>query len=406
MPSWAKGLLGVASVFGGLAAYVVVASIADPPKKTNIYRIENHIDQNLLPELEAEKPQPVEKAIEVTEIPKKKTFRPKTIRRPQPAPQQPEKKKRKPAPLKTTKPAASKPGQPPLKEKPAPQSLETAAAQPAEPRLNPEKKDRRKLLRHRYNLKRRGFSRVSYAASAVQSNTPEANRNKQDDWPVKKDTNTYPTDLTRVVTKEKFITAVLNNRIESTFAGNIVLTIDHNVYGSHGNRILIPVGAKASGKYVPVEEIGVKRLSMTIQRMVTPSGQLIVFKNPAVVADKQGAAGVSGEVDNKYLQKFGLPLAFSVANNTTNLLFQRMVDSLSDEDKEDSDLAHVFNEQWSKDQSATNREIISDIIQNNIKIMPTISIEPGTKITLYLDHDIWFKPNRNGGPTEVVSTDL
>ncbi len=144
---------------------------------------------------------------------------------------------------------------------------------------------------------------------------------------------------------------------------------------------------------------------MSIERMVTPDGQLILFKNPATIADQQGATGVKGDIDNKYLKKFGLPLAFSVANNTTNLLFQKLVDTVSDPDDEDSPLGQVFDEQWSKDQSSTNREIISDIIKNNINIMPTISIEPGQKILLFLDHDIWFKPNKNG-KTEVVNVEL
>lgn len=379
----------MASVFCGLAGYVVISSIADPPTQSSVYTIENAIDQNLLPELDEDKKnEAVKKPIKITEIPKKDTFKPKTTRKPDP----------KPIP---------KPKLPVKQKEPIRQVKKTIEIKPPAPvaaAIIQKPVDSRIALRRQYNMKRRQFSKVSYTTGTPTALTPE-NLNRQDQWPVKTDTNTYPTDLSRVVTKEKFISAILNNRIESTFGGNILLTIDHNVYGAHGNKILIPIGTKASGKYLPVEEIGVSRLSMTIERMVTPDGQLILFKNPAVVADKQGAAGVTGEVDNKYLQKFGLPLAFSVANNTTNLLFQRLIDSMSDPEDQQSSLSQVFNEQWSRDQSATNREIISDIIKNNIKIMPTISIEPGSKILLFLDHDIWFMANKNGH-TEVVQANL
>jgi len=376
-----KGLLGIAAIFSAFAGYVVISSVTDSPRKESVYKIENSIDQSLLPELEDEKPK--EKLIpkKVINIPNRDTFKPKVSQK------KPVKKK-------------------PVKKKNARKKRKTHVPTPKRQVISkPTPIDHRIALRRKFNMKRRSFSSVSYTFS-TDTQSDMSDKNKQDDWPVDKDSNTYPTDLSRVVTKEKFISAILNNRIESTFAGKILLTIDHNVYGSHGNRILIPIGTKASGSYAPVEEIGVERLSMSIERMVTPDGQLILFKNPATIGDQQGAAGVKGDIDNKYLQKFGLPLAFSVANNATNILFQKLVEGATDPDDEESALSQVFNEQWSKDQSTTNREIISDIIKSNINIMPTITIEPGQKLLLFLDHDIWFKPNKNGSSTTVESVNL
>lgn len=397
LPSSVKGLLGLLAVFGTFAGYVVVSVIADPDQTTSEYSIENEIDNTLLPNLEDEV-KSAEKPIKVVEIPDSFISESKQ-------PKKNPKKSVKQKSEKTKKPKTKVFKKKPIKDFKPKSTKKTAFTDQLSNRVDPSV-----ILanrRNQINVKSLAFSKVSYASLTESSNIDNSSdKNVQDKWSIDKDENTYPTDLSRVVTKEKFITAILNNRVDSTFAGKVLLTIDQNIYATQGNNILIPVGTKASGTYAPVEEIGIERLSMTIERMVTPDGQLILFKIPSTIADTQGATGLSGEVDNKYLQKFGLPLAFSVASNTTNLVFQRLADALSDSDGEDdnSSLSEIFDEQWSKDQSATNNDIISEIIENNINVMPTITIEPGQKMILYLEHDIWFKPNRNG-VTEVVKAD-
>ena len=330
----------------------------------------------------------------MVKIPKRDTFKPTAKTNPEP----PKKTIKKPVLTVVKADEKNIPN-------PQPQTPTFLFLKPTEPiQIKAETKvpDRGRIFVASFNRKSLGFSKVvNMASDGLGADKKDLNTTLK--WPVQTDENTYPTDLTRVVTKEKFISAILNNKIDSTLPGKVLLIIDHNIYGSKGNKILVPIGTKASGTYAPIEKIGIERLSILIERMVTPDGQLILFKKPATVADRQGATGVKGDVDHKYLQKFGLPLIFSVANNTSNLAFQKLIDTISSD--EESSLSKIFDEQWSKDQSQTNREIIAEILKNNINIMPTITIPAGQKILLYLEHDIWFKPNKNG-VTEVVEASI
>jgi type IV secretory pathway VirB10-like protein len=379
LPSWAKGLAGFFAVFGTIAVYFVGSSLVDPNTEAAAYKFDNQIDQSILPSFDEKKKKP--KPQKVLNFPKDDSFKPvKTVKKKKPA--------QKPKPKVKPKLAVQKFG-----PKPQPVVVRETIKPPFI--ITEDLRGQQVAL---FNQKSMGFSKVVNMTAS--SSGLKANLNTNKKWPVKTDENTYPTDLSRVVTKEKFISAILNNKIVSTLAGKVLLTIDHNIFGSHGNKILIPVGTKASGSYEPVEKIGIERLQITIERMVTPDGQLILFRKPAIMADPQGATGVMGDVDHKYLAKFGLPLAFSIANNSISLAFQKLIDSLSSKD-DDSSLAQIFNEQWSKDQSQTNREIIAEIIKNNINIMPTITIPAGQKILLYLEHDIWFKQNKNGSIVAV-----
>lgn len=245
--------------------------------------------------------------------------------------------------------------------------------------------------------------------SALQSKQQSrGDQNKTKYWPGKKDSNTYPTDLSRVITKEKFIKAITINRIVSSLRGRVLLMVSENVYGAQGNLVLIPKGSRGSGFYNPVQKIGDERIDIYIERIVTEDGQLIVFRDPGIAGDQQGSAGVTGEIDHKYAKKFGLPLVFSFANNLANFGVMKALEA-AEGTKNDEDAptiaSELFDNEWKKNQSATNQQIVSEIIKGNINITETITIPKATEITVYLNNDVWFRPNLNGRVIEAVRLD-
>ncbi len=52
-------------------------------------------------------------------------------------------------------------------------------------------------------------------------------------------TASFPTDLSRVVTANRFIPALLVNAINSELAGKVVATVEENVYGAHNRFVLL-----------------------------------------------------------------------------------------------------------------------------------------------------------------------
>ena len=236
------------------------------------------------------------------------------------------------------------------------------------------------------------FMKPVVLTTSQQEQDKNKDQNKAEDWNVNKDENTYPFDLTRVVTKEMFIPAVTRNRIVSKLAGKVLLLITRNVYGSHGRLILIPAGSQASGYYQPLAKVGDDRLMLVIERIVKPDGDLIIFKKTALGADASGATGVPGDVDNHYYEKFGIPLIFSTLNSASNAALRQMIANNSSNPNN----SQVFNGEWQQNQKATNNQVIQEIIKNNINITPVITIEAGTALLLFLQSDIFFKPNLNG----------
>src|SRR3546814_9763210 len=77
-------------------------------------------------------------------------------------------------------------------------------------------------------------------------------RAQKEDWTWKDlniptSTSSYPQDMSRVVTMDRVITAVLERPYDSRTSQQVVAQVDRNVYGGHGRSILIPRGSRIIG---------------------------------------------------------------------------------------------------------------------------------------------------------------
>lgn len=426
LPTFAQAGLAIVGVVGGLATTTAVMVAMDEGENKTEWNFKSEIDRSIIPEAIAE------------EI-KKEEEEPFIV-------EEPEEKEEKPEPKKpvirkeTFKPKIKEPikKEPPVKaaikivQKAANEEKSQNYIKPEPPKyIEPEIQnikvvDEKAELIKKYNamayqMVGEDFGKIGIRMEQApklyqkirQRQRKIKDRNKQDNWGIKVDSNTYPTDLSRVVIKEKFIKCITGNKIISTLKGRVTVHISENVYGAQGNKVLIPKGAKGTGFYEPVEKIGDGRINLYIERFVIDSdGQLILFSDPAVAGDQQGATGVTGDIDHQYMKKFGLPLVFSIANNMANFGITKIIEQaeksalkeggVEDVDENPTWSEQVFDEQWQRNQQDTNQQVINEILKNHIDLKEKITINAATEIIVYLNHDIWFKEDRNRG-TKVVN---
>lgn len=192
-------------------------------------------------------------------------------------------------------------------------------------------------------------------------------------------TASYPVDLTRVITIDKVIPAVLINEIKSDVPSKMVKAqIEQDIYGSHGRKILIPMGSKAIGEYKQIEDRAARRMTISWYRIITPSG--INIKLEGELSDAKGASGITGEVDRRVVDRYGMAFALSVFNAAAQLSVP--VDDLRYRAAADS---------ATREFSA----VTGQLIRESLKVMPTIRIPQGTRINISPMQDIWFKEPRN-----------
>jgi type IV secretory pathway VirB10-like protein len=197
---------------------------------------------------------------------------------------------------------------------------------------------------------------------------------KDEKWNEGRIETSYPVDLERAITVDRMIPALLVNEVNSELGGKVIAVIENNVYGAHGRKVLIPAGSKAIGQYKPLDKVGQERLAILWSRIITPEGINIHTAN-AEMTDAIGRAGVTGEVDRRYWDRFGMALLTSVGTAITAYSIPVRSDS-----------QQVVVEGFGRE----GNSLAGSILKEQIDIKPRVIIPAGSRIMITAMKDIWF----------------
>ncbi len=251
---------------------------------------------------------------------------------------------------------------------------------------------REQQLREAINEQRRGAGQLMTVTVDKEtfSRVEWTNTDKDFGAATNKTIATFPVNLSRVLTADRFIPAVLIQEINSELEGKVVAQIEQHVYASHGRKILVPAGSKAIGRYLPFKKAGETRLRIVWERILTPDGINIRTVN-AEMADAMGRAGITGDVDNRNFDKYGMALLVSLISAIGQLHVP--ADSAAQKAAIDS-----FGRELSR--------VTADILQQSLDIKPRVTIPAGSRILISPVDDIWFKePIKNVVTVEFVHED-
>ncbi len=231
-------------------------------------------------------------------------------------------------------------------------------------------------------------ARLSAGATYVQrekaGDFTKLEKSADDDWTqygVKKDKGSYPVDMERVITADRNIRCILIEEISSELEGKITCLVEENVYGAHGRFVLIPAGSKAIGYYAPLKKVGDARLFSGWNRLITPDGINVIFsgddkRESALMADAMGRAGVGGDVNNKYFEKYGL--AFMVASMNALAGSQIVTGDANQQ---------IVIENYGREIG----QLSNTILNENINIKPVVTVPAGSRVLISPLVDIWFQ---------------
>lgn len=109
------------------------------------------------------------------------------------------------------------------------------------------------------------------------------------------------------------IPASLMTGLNSEAPGPVIAQVTQSIYDSlTGRNLLIPQGARLIGEYKSSTRYGQSRVVIIWQRLIMPDGAERMLGEPAVSPD--GAAGLSGEVDNHWGGVFGAAILGTLIN--------------------------------------------------------------------------------------------
>lgn len=177
------------------------------------------------------------------------------------------------------------------------------------------------------------------------------------------------------------IPAVLLSGINSELPGMISAQVTCNVLDSPtGNHVLIPSGTRIVGQYGSNAKYGQERLFLAFNRLIFPNGDsLNLGAMPGQSSD--GYSGFDADVDNHFFKL--LSGAFLLAAVSTAV-------SVSDSPTYDSDGRITVRSAASEALSSNLGSVLSKMIERNLNLAPTLSVEPGYVFTIAVSKDIYF----------------
>lgn len=181
------------------------------------------------------------------------------------------------------------------------------------------------------------------------------------------------------------IPASLVTEISSESPGPVIAQITQAIYDSAtGLTLLIPQGARLIGDYKSSTRYGQSRIAIIWSRIIMPDGQEIALDEAAT--DPSGSAGVTGKVDNHWLDVFGAAALGTLINigvaSTEDPQITYGGIGVITRDPVDDAIAEGAQRTAS---IVTNR-----VVDRSLAIPPTIRVESGKRISVIVSRRTMF----------------
>ena len=178
------------------------------------------------------------------------------------------------------------------------------------------------------------------------------------------------------------IPCVLLTGINSDLPGLVQAQVVSDVYDTpRGNHVLIPQGSKIIGQYASAPMMGQERLMLGFNRVIFPDGKAMnLGAMPGSSTD--GYAGFKAEVDNHFWRLMGNSIL--LGGITAGIAIS------VDDDQRDDNGNLTVNGALSQGLGQSIGRVLTNVIERNMAISPTLTVEPGFNFNVTLTKDIYF----------------
>lgn len=171
-----------------------------------------------------------------------------------------------------------------------------------------------------------------------------------------------------LITAGTQIPCILQTAMDTSTPGFVSCLISRDVYSDNGNVVLMERGTRVLGEYQGGLRRGQNRMFVVWNRAVTPKGVSVNLGSPA--ADTLGRAGMSGQVETFFWERFGGAILLSVVDDAVALAATSQADARNTV-RVPSDAASVA-------------------LQNSINIAPVLRKNQGEEVSIFAASDFDF----------------
>ena len=181
-----------------------------------------------------------------------------------------------------------------------------------------------------------------------------------------------------------YIRCVLETRIITDIPGFTSCLVSEPVYSVNGRSLLLPRGTKLLGQYGN-QQIGRGRVGVIWDRAITPVGLDITMASPGT--DNLGGAGHPGDYNAHWASRIGSAVMISMISD----LFKYMGERHGPE----SNVVYpqsgvIVTQPYQSNTAQTVQELARQAIQESSNRRPTVTINQGSVLNVYVSQDVDF----------------
>lgn len=167
---------------------------------------------------------------------------------------------------------------------------------------------------------------------------------------------------------------VLTNRLDGYFSGPANCMVTTDVYTPNGAHLLIPRGSRVLGEVRRVDTFGQQRLAVVFHRIIMPDGYSVLLDQFQGL-NQIGETGSRDQVNNHYLQLFGVSLAIGAIAGLAQTNTQYGADVSG---------TQVYEQGIANSLSQSSLRILD----RYLNVLPTFTIREGHRVKIYLTQDL------------------
>ena len=119
--------------------------------------------------------------------------------------------------------------------------------------------------------------------------------------------------------------------------------------------------------------------------MFTAGHRAEIYQVAAPVGDVQGRVGITGDVDNRFLEAYGSAFVLTFISATVRAAVAASTDGTAD------DIDEIIASEAGEEISTRFGEITASVLQNSINLKPIITVPQGTRVQIRPSSDWYIK---------------
>jgi type IV secretion system protein VirB10 len=173
--------------------------------------------------------------------------------------------------------------------------------------------------------------------------------------------------------KGAFIDCTLETAIDSTLPGMTTCVTAADAFGADGKVVLLERGTKLVGETRGQVQQGQARVFVVWTEARTPTGVIVPLDSPGT--DELGRAGLTGQVERHFWERFGAAMLISVVNGAVQAGVQAANHSGG---------AVIYA-------PSTSQDVMTEVLRGTINIAPTVVKHNGDRIQVLVARDLDFR---------------